>query len=164
MKKILYYILYLLLLLLINLLPVSAKEIDSCTRTRDNLHVRDTFKNKNVNAILETPCVNANLRIYDYADLLTEVDEGVLNTLILDYKNRSNYDLVLVTISENPKGSASEFADDFYDYNDFGTGKTRDGVLLLIDMDTREYYISTTGYAIKMYDDARIERILDAGE
>ena len=43
MKKIIYYLTFLILLLIINSLPVSAKEIKTCTRTETNLHVRDKF-------------------------------------------------------------------------------------------------------------------------
>ena len=51
--------------------------------------------------------------------------------------------------------------DDFYDEHDFGIGSRRSGALLLIDMDNREAYISTKGYAITLYSDARIEAMLD---
>ena len=158
MKKIIYYLIYLLLLFLINAIPISAKEIETCTRDENN------FKNAPHDVILETPCVDANLKVYDFASLLTDEEEEILIEKVLEFKVKTNYELVLVTTSDNPKGSAMEYADDFYDYNDFGSGTRRDGILLLIDMQTREYYISTTGYAIKMYDDNRIDAILDASE
>ena len=66
-----------------------------------------------------------------------------------------------MTISENNKNSAQSYADDFYDYNDFGIGSSNNGVLFLVDMDTREIYISTTGQAIDYYSDYRINSCLD---
>ena len=36
------------------------------------------------------------------------------------------------------------------------------GILLSIDMDNREIYVSTTGYAMKVLTDARVEKVLDA--
>ena len=45
----------------------------------------------------------------------------------------------------------------------FGKNETRDGLLILIDMYNRRVYVSTTGYAIKMFDDTRIDTIIDAG-
>ncbi len=45
------------------------------------------------------------------------------------------------------------------------TGRVGDdasGILLSIDMDNREIYVSTTGYAMKVLTDARVEKVLDA--
>ena len=70
-------------------------------------------------------------------------------------------DMAIVTINNNNKNSAMVYADDFYDYNNFGINSTNDGLLFLIDMDTREIWISTTGKAILYYDDYRINNILD---
>ena len=164
MKKIVYYLCFILLLFLISIIPTSAKQIKTCVRTENNLRVRNEVINKkNLNDILKTPCVDETDKIYDFADLLTDSEENLLYNDVKDYINNTNYDLVLVTTLENPKSTARDYADDFYDYNDFGFNKTRDGVLILIDMATRELYISTSGYAIKMYDDFRIEKILDNG-
>ena len=54
------------------------------------------------------------------------------------------------------------YADDFYDYNSFGLGDDHSGLLFLVDMKNREIYISTTGKAMDMYNDIRIDKILDA--
>lgn len=135
------------------------------TRTSSDYLVPSDIKvdASNRNAILNTPAVNAKEKVYDFADLLTNEQEFSLYNNINYFINDSSYDLVIVTIDDNPKYSAMEYADDFFDYNDFGFNSSRDGVLVLIDMDTREVYISTSGMAIKMYSDYRIESIIDAG-
>ena len=161
MKKIIIKVFYLLciifLLFLISIIPTSAKEIKTCTRTESNLHVKEGLINdNNLNAIMQTPCVDEVIKVYDFADLLTDDEEEQLYEEVSKYITKTNYDLVLVTINENNKDSAREYADDFYDYNEFGKDSLRDGVLILIDMDNRELYISTTGNAIKMYDDERL--------
>lgn len=164
MKKIIYYFIYIFLLFLISIIPASAKDNKTCVRTETNLRVPDDVTNKNnLNDILITPCVDEVEKVYDFADLLTDSEEDLLYNEVSNYISNTKYDLVLVTTNENIKNSARDYADDFYDYNFFGLNETRDGVLILIDMDTRELYISTSGYAIKMYDDFRIERILDDG-
>ena len=164
MKKIIYYLTFLILLLIINSLPVSAKEIKTCTRTETNLHVRDKFNlGTNKDDILNTPCVDDMDKIYDFANLISDEDEDKLYQVVTNFINLSNYDLALVTTNENPKYSEVEYADDFYDYNMFGKNETRDGLLILIDMYNRRVYVSTTGYAIKMFDDTRIDTIIDAG-
>lgn len=163
MKRI-YILAVLILLIIISSLPVSAKEFKTCVRTEDNLYVREKFNlGSNIDDIMSTPCVDDTSKVYDLADLLTDLEEDELFNLVNSYIEKTNYDLVIVTTNDNKKYSEVEYADDFYDYNLFGKNETRDGSLILIDMDNRKIYISTTGYAIKMYDDYRIEEIIDSG-
>ncbi len=113
-----------------------------------------------------TPQVDATQKIYDYADLLTDEEEKTLYNKVEQFIENHNLDLVLVTISENPYGVSDdytkEYAQDFYDYNDFGIGNTHDGLIILIDMANRYPYIATTGQAILIYDDSRINNMHDA--
>ena len=108
-----------------------------------------------------TPKVNTEEKVYDFADLLTESQEELIYEKIQTFIKTYNMDLAVVTINYNNKYSEVEYADDFYDYNDFGLNEHNDGLLFLIDMDNRGYYISTTGEAIRMYDDNRIDGTLD---
>ena len=112
-----------------------------------------------------TPKVDTSEKVYDYADLLTDEEEEKLRNLAMDYIEKYKMDMALVTIDNNPYGVAErytqEYAQDFYDYNDFGVGTKKDGVIVLIDMSSRYSYISTTGEAILIYDDARIENLHD---
>ena len=163
MKKFIYCICIIVLLFLISIIPTSAKEIKTCIRTNKDLKVPSDVKKDDINAILNTPCVDDVDKIYDFADLLTDSEESLLYDEVKQFIDKNKYDLVLVTTNENPELDAMNYADDFYDYNFFGINKTRDGILMLIDMVNRELYISTSGYAIKMYDDFRIESILDDG-
>ena len=157
MKKIIYYFVYIILLILISFIPVSAKENKTCVRTENNLHVREKFILKdNLIDIMTTPCIDEVEKVYDFADLLTDGEEEKLYQEVIAYINSTNYDLALVTTNEHEKSSTMAYADDFYDYNKFGVGESRDGLVIVIDMQNRELYISTTGYAIKMYDDERL--------
>ena len=117
----------------------------------------------NKSAVLKTPSVDETQKIYDFANLLTESEKQNLFNEVTDFISKTNYDLVIVTISYNNKNSAQKYADDFFDYNYFGKNSSRDGFLILIDMDNREIYISTSGYAIKTYSDSRIQSIIDEG-
>lgn len=132
-------------------------------RTRDNLQVADSIKltNSNISSILNTPKVDESEKIYDFAELLTSSEEELLYNEIKDFIYTTDLDMVIVTTDNNPKSSAMEYASDFYDYNYFGIGNTHDGLLFLMDMDTREISIVTTGEAQLVYDDYRIEKMLD---
>ncbi len=50
-----------------------------------------------------------------------------------------------------------EYADDLYDYCQFGYGENRDGVLLLVSIGDRKWHISTCGYGITAFTDAGIQ-------
>lgn len=99
--------------------------------------------------------------VYDNADLLTEEEEQKLRTLIKEYSNAWDLNVLAVT-TENADGKTTkEYADDFYDMH-FPEDTQEDGVLYLIDMEHREIYISTSGIAIRYLTDQRIEHLLDA--
>lgn len=113
------------------------------------------------NAKRTTPNVDNTLKIYDYAKLIPEEKEQKIYEKIKKFISSYNMDMVIVTIDENPKSSSMDYADDFYDYNKFGIGANKSGVLFLIDMSNRKMWISTTGDAIEIYNDKRIDAILD---
>ena len=132
-------------------------------RSSLNLHVKKniTVTSSNKQLILDTPYVDASEKIYDFANLFTDSEEKELYSLAEEYIDEKNMDLVIVTINNNNKSSSKNYADDFYDYNDFGIGTNYSGIILLIDMDNRKVWISTTGDAIKLYPDSYLDTMLD---
>ncbi|HIZ44903.1 MAG TPA: TPM domain-containing protein [Firmicutes bacterium] len=101
-------------------------------------------------------------RVYDGAELLTAAEEEELQTLLTQQAQEARQDLIVVTVSDNEGKSAQAYADDFYDTHGFGYEQENgSGVLLLLDMDGREIYISTAGTAIEEYTDGEIEDTLD---
>lgn len=100
-------------------------------------------------------------RVYDYAGLFTTAETQELEESAAEYREKTNLDLVIVTIDDAQGKTSREYADDFYDYNGFGVGSDHSGALLLIDMDNRMAYLSTTGKAIGILTDSRIQEITD---
>ena len=67
---------------------------------------------------------------------------------------------IVVLTTDTLEGLAPrDYADDIYDYCDFGYGEDRDGALLLISMEDNDWYISTCGYGITVFTDAGIQYI-----
>lgn len=99
--------------------------------------------------------------LFDMANLF-EADEKIeLNQRLYNLSEFYDMDILIVSI-ENAEGkSARDFADDFFDYGGYGRNEEYDGILLLIDLDNREIYISTSGKAIDYLNDRDIENILD---
>ncbi len=100
-------------------------------------------------------------KIYDEAELFSASEKGSLEKQTVSLSERINMDVIIITTNENDGKTSSAYADDFYDMNGFGYGDEADGVLLLINMEDREVYISTCGKAIHYLTDRRIENMLD---
>lgn len=99
-------------------------------------------------------------RMNDGAQLLTEDEDNELEASLEELSVRQSFDVVIATIdSLDGEGytSMEEYADDLYDYCQFGYGANRDGVLLLISKGDRKWHISTCGYGITAFTDAGIQ-------
>lgn len=102
-----------------------------------------------------------DLRVFDQTGLFTDDEFSKLEDAIATIQSTYSMDIAIVT-TDNAEGKSSEaYADDFYDNNGIGYGSDADGLLLLIDMDNREIYISTCGSAIQYFTDERISTMLD---
>ena len=100
-------------------------------------------------------------RVFDGASLFTAEQAASLEKSIQKQRSAFALDIVIYTTNDADGKTAQAFADDAYDAGGFGMGASRDGLLFLIDMDNREIYLSTTGRAIDLFTDSRINAILD---
>ena len=98
-------------------------------------------------------------RCVDDDGLLTSRQETEIAELLeaLEEKYDYEYTFVIVTATSLDGESAEAYADDYFDYNDYG----EDGVLLLICLESRDVHIATTGRGIKALSDREIDAILD---
>lgn len=93
--------------------------------------------------------------VVDYADLLTTEEE---NELINQFKNiYSKHGVYVVALTVNTLNgmSSMNYADDFYDYNNY----PKNGILLLISMEDRDYWISGSGNVITTISDYQLNQI-----
>lgn len=100
-------------------------------------------------------------RLVDNADLLTEREEQNLLAKLDEISERQEFDLVAVTVNSLGERSATEYADDFFDYNGYGYGENYDGAIFLISMEDRDFHISTSGRGINAIGDSGIDEICD---
>lgn len=103
-------------------------------------------------------------KIYDDADLFTEEEERELGEWARKIASKKKMDVVVVTTDDTLGKSSMAYADDFFDYNGFGYGPDYDGVLLLINMEIREVWISGSGRGESVFNDETIDKILDKME
>ena len=101
-------------------------------------------------------------RLVDDANLLSENEVNDLTMKLDEISERQNLDIVIITVNGLDEGhSATSFADDVYDYNGFGMGENKDGILLLLSMEERDWAITTTGYVIEIFTDAGQKYMVD---
>ena len=99
-------------------------------------------------------------RVNDSAEVLTEDEDDELEASLEELSVRQSFDVIIATIdSLESEGCTSmeEYADDLYDYCQFGYGENRDGVLLVVSTGDRKWHISTCGYGITAFTDAGIQ-------
>jgi len=101
-------------------------------------------------------------RLIDNADLLTADEESALLARLDKESESAQMDFVIVTVWSFDGKSAQDYADDFYDEHGYGYGTNRDGLLLLLGMESREWYISTCGRAIERFSDDTLDAIGDS--
>ena len=128
-----------ILLLGMTVFPVCAQESDSQTLPQERLLPR----------------------LVDEADVLTVEEEADVLEKLDEISERQQFDVVIACINSLGGESAQDYADDFYDYNGYGFGEEKDGTLLLVSMEEREWYISTCGYGITAITDAGVSYLSD---
>lgn len=105
--------------------------------------------------IFVLPVSAASPRLADDAELLSDTERAAIEKQLDELSAQYSLDVVIVTVSSTGSRSPMEYADDYFDYNDYAP----DGVLLLVSMEEGDWWISTTGYGIQAFTDAGIAYI-----
>lgn len=115
--------------------------------------------------VLNTPYVDASEKVYDFAEELTEEEEQKLYKKIMEFIDEYDTELIILTINKPFSDEDNDaFADDFYDYNDFGIGFDKyDGIVLLHNAhySNKYYNYYTFGNAQLYFGPQRDNKILD---
>ena len=101
-------------------------------------------------------------RITDYAAVLSDSERTQLLNKLNEISTRQKFDVVIVTVSSIQGKTAKAYGDDFYDSNDFGQGDNSDGILLLVDINARQWALSTRGFGIEAFSDADQQKIMES--
>ena len=101
------------------------------------------------------PVSAAGSRLVDDAELLSGTECAAIERQLDELSAQYGLDVVIVTTDSTGSSTPMEYADDYFDYNDYAP----DGVLLLVSMEDGDWWISTTGYGITAFTDAGIEYI-----
>ena len=96
--------------------------------------------------------------VIDDAGLIKASDEKELDKKIKNIQ-KDKFDVVILTVKSLDGKSAQDYADDYYDNNDYGLDNEKSGVLFLVSKGDRKYHISNKGAGIKAFTDYGIGRI-----
>ncbi|MBE6682255.1 MAG: hypothetical protein E7600_08220 [Ruminococcaceae bacterium] len=94
------------------------------------------------------PVFAAKEYMIDNAGVLTKNQQRELNEMLEEMSKNNKMDIVFLTESELDD-EISSFADDYYDYN----GYAENGMLVLVETETGDRYISLTGKAMGIFED-----------
>ncbi len=180
MKKFRLYLVFILMLFIginnikaedeLPILGDTNNEVKTLERLESNNYgVNKKFEvnSSNKNTILNTPYVDASLKVYDFASILTEDEEKEIYNYSMEFKEKTGMELIYLTIDmEYTNDSKNEdFAANFYDYNDFGIDLEHyDGILLLRNNYALDKYYDmyTFGSAQLYFNQSRYDDILDS--
>ena len=98
-------------------------------------------------------------RVVDNAGLLTDSEISALEKKATSYWDAFGLDVAIVTVNSLDGKTAMAYADDYYDEQGYGYGSDYSGILLLLAMDTREWYITTCGKAISIFTDRSLDEM-----
>ncbi|MDD6674796.1 MAG: TPM domain-containing protein [Lactimicrobium massiliense] len=98
-------------------------------------------------------------RLIDMGEIVDESDEEELLAALDELSERQKLEVAIATVESLEGEDIGTMADDIYDRCNFGYGEDKDGVLLLVSKNDREWYISTCGYGITAFTDAGIQYI-----
>ena len=86
----------------------------------------------------------------DNAGLVYEDKASEINDRLAGISDEYDFDVVIYTSDDASLYDAETAADDFFDYNGYGVGADRSGVVLYINIKTGDRYISTKGFGIEV--------------
>lgn len=154
MKRYLSFILALIVAMSTSIIVYAETQIDSNAVFKEYSFDDEQLDNSSYSA-------SSTLHFVNDADLLDDYKADELNSYLVDKSNSLGFDIVVVTVDSIGNATPQDYADDYYDYNGYGFGENKDGCLLLVSMEQRDWHITTTGYGIVAITDFGLDYLSD---
>ncbi len=110
--------------------------------------------------IAATRVYAASTAVDDEAMILDDYEIEDLTEQVQEASEETGWNIILGTTDDTDGRSAIQYSDDLYDQT---FGINTDGIAIVIDLDNRKVWVSTSGDAIRTLNADRIETVLDAG-
>ena len=98
-------------------------------------------------------------RVLDYAGVISQEEDDELAEQFDEIANRQKVDIIICFTNSLEGKTTADYAEDLYEKNDYGYGENKDGIMLLVSFENRDWYIATRGYAIQAFTDSGIQYI-----
>ncbi len=109
--------------------------------------------------LVPTLSISANeTRIYDGDDLISSEIEQELEEQLAYIYETYQLDVYIVTTFSLEGEAASTYAENMYYYYDFGYGNNKDGLLLLLSLEYRDWAITTEGFGDVAYNNYALDQ------
>lgn len=106
--------------------------------------------------------LSGNFLCVDPQYVISDEDLNALGEKMEEISERQECEVVAYTTDSFDGQTATEYADDYFDDFRYGYGEDRDGILLVVNTEDREWAISTHGdFGIAAFTDAGQEYIMD---
>ena len=101
------------------------------------------------------------IKVYDYAQVLTEKEESKLKKNVDKFISKYNIDMTIVTVKHYNQETLNEYMNLFYIKNDFGIGTNKDGIIAVLDFKNNQNVvgIETFGNVNNYYSELEIKSI-----
>ena len=109
---------------------------------------------------LEVPEERQYDRVVDLAGVIDSNTLAELNRMADEVSEQYACDVAAVIVKSLGGKSVVEYADDFYDYNGYGYGQNKDGILLLLSLEERDFDFTGEGYGAVAFTDYGRENYL----
>lgn len=100
--------------------------------------------------------------VVDNAGLFSDSERSALEEKAQALRTEYEMDIVILTVDRLNGKTPQDYADDYYDDNGYGFGNEYSGLLFLLAMEERDWYISTCGDAIYAVTDYGIQKLGEA--
>lgn len=111
--------------------------------------------------VLAEEAEDVTQRVFDFADKLSEEERAEFEERTAQIAKEYQQDILLVTTTDTGGKSTMDYADDFFDER---MGRINaDGGVIVLDLEHRQLYFSTSGRLIDILPDLYIQEIIDAG-
>ena len=91
--------------------------------------------------------------VIDEAGYLSDEDKAALTERLDQLRDEFPMDVAVYIEDVMSGDNAQDTADDLFDYNDYGYGADKDGILLYISKSPRKYHFTTHGLAMTVFND-----------
>ena len=91
--------------------------------------------------------------LYDAADILSDSEEADLLSKLEKISDEHDVDVCILTVNAYEGNDIELFADDYFAYNGMGQGAEKDGFMLMLSMEDRDWDICTHGSGKTIFTD-----------